>query len=102
MEEILKLKTLVRLEKETVQQKEIEISRLHGQVFLWIFLYCGGAPPDCCKHVHCTLHKLPDRESNREPPRIEPGTPPPPPFPAHVAKDDFIEKQGLEKVLSRC
>jgi hypothetical protein len=33
MEEILKLKTQVRLEKETVQQKEIEISRLHGQVF---------------------------------------------------------------------
>jgi hypothetical protein len=37
MEEILKLKTQVRLEKETVQQKEIEISRLHGQVFLQCF-----------------------------------------------------------------
>ncbi len=32
MEEILKLKNQLRLEKETVQQKEIEISRLHGQV----------------------------------------------------------------------
>jgi hypothetical protein len=32
MEEILKLKTQLRLEKETVQQKEIEISRLNGQV----------------------------------------------------------------------
>ncbi len=38
MEEILKLKTQVRLEKETVQQKEIEISRLHGQVFFAVFL----------------------------------------------------------------
>jgi hypothetical protein len=37
MEEILKLKTQLRLEKETVQQKEIEISRLNGQV-LEIFL----------------------------------------------------------------
>ncbi len=37
MEEILKLKTQVRLEKETVQQKEIEISRLHGQVFFAVF-----------------------------------------------------------------
>ena len=32
MEEILKLKTQLRLEKETVQQKEIQISRLNGQV----------------------------------------------------------------------
>jgi hypothetical protein len=37
MEEILKLKTQVRLEKETVQQTEIEISRLHGQVFFAVF-----------------------------------------------------------------
>jgi hypothetical protein len=37
MEEILKLKTQVRLEKETVQQKEIEISRLHGQVIFAVF-----------------------------------------------------------------
>jgi hypothetical protein len=54
MEEILKLKTQVRLEKETVQQKEIEISRLHGQVFFAVFLiririmFLGLPVPDPC------------------------------------------------------